>query len=412
MKKEEFFARAIPGSVGPLQGIKILEATVFAAGPLVGTVLTDLGAESVKCDPPETGDTLRRMGPFVGEEPDLEASSFYLAINRNKKSITLKLSSPEGQEIFRDLAQRVDVVVQNFKPGTRDKWGLGYEAIRRIKPDVIYTSISGFGQFGPLSHKPGFDSVGQAMGGLMNINGYPDRPPMRVGNAIIDNITGWMGAMATISALFYREKTGEGQHIDANLLDTTLYASDMALTATAHTGLQWQRTGGRHPSAPPSVYSCIEDYVLIILVVDSHWARFCRIAGREDLIDDPRTQTGAARGQHPELIEEVVAPWTRERTVKEVVSTLEEAEIVVAPILNYEQILENDHVRERGMIEEVEHSIHGKLKLYGVGPKLSRTPGSVRSAAPLLGEHNQEVYRDWLGLSGEKLAQLKDKGVI
>ena len=162
MKKEEFFARAIPGSLGPLEGIKVLEATVFAAGPFVGTVLTDLGAESIKCDPPEVGDTLRRMGPFVGGGTDTEASSFYLAINRNKKSITLKLSSSDGQELFRDLAGRVDVVVQNFKPGTMDKWGLGYEDIRRIKPDIIYTSISGLGKFGHLSQKPDNDTEVQA----------------------------------------------------------------------------------------------------------------------------------------------------------------------------------------------------------------------------------------------------------
>lgn len=412
MNKEEFFREAVPNSRGPLVGIKVLEATIFGAGPFVGTVLSDLGAESIKIDPPRIGDNLRGIGPFVGGDANLEASSFHLAINRNKKGITLKLSLPEGREIFLELCRKVDVVVQNFKPGTMAKWGLGYEEVKKIKPDIIYTSISGFGQYEPLSPKPGFDTVGQAMGGLMNINGYPDGPPMRVGNAIIDNMTGWMGSLATISALYYREKTGEGQHIDVSLLDSTIYASDMAITGTAHAGLRWRRMGGRHPSAPPSVYRCKDDYVLIIVIVDTHWARLCKIIGREDLVEDPRCQTALSRSQHPDLVEGIISSWTRDKTVREVVSILEEAEIVVCPIFNYEQILENDHIRERGMIDEVEHPLFGSLKLYGVGPKFSRTPGKVRTPAPMLGQHNKEIYEGWLGYDEDKLLELKERGVI
>ncbi|MBI2876482.1 MAG: CoA transferase, partial [Candidatus Tectomicrobia bacterium] len=197
MRKEEFYRDAIPGSQGPLEGLRVLEATNYAAGPFAGTLLADLGAESIKIDVPGTGDFLRLTPPYVPSSSELDRSCYHLSINRNKKNITLSLRHPEGQELFRQLARHTDVIIENFKPGTMDRWGLGYRDIAKIKPDIVYTSISGFGQYGPLHHKPGYDSIGQAMGGLMSINGYPDTPPTRTGNAMIDNITGWQGAFGT-----------------------------------------------------------------------------------------------------------------------------------------------------------------------------------------------------------------------
>ena len=208
MRKEEFYREAIRTSAGPLEGIRVLEATTTQAGPVAGMLLGDLGAESIKIDRPDFGEIGRYARPFIQGHSGMDVSTFYQCYNRNKKGITLELSSPRGQELFKQLAPKCDIVLENYRPGTMEKWGLGYQEIRKIKPDIIYTSISGFGQFGPYSHRPGYDPVGQAMGGIMHVTGSPDGPPTRTGNAMADNATGWHGAMATLAALYHRHQTG------------------------------------------------------------------------------------------------------------------------------------------------------------------------------------------------------------
>ncbi|MBI2875528.1 MAG: CoA transferase [Candidatus Tectomicrobia bacterium] len=413
MRKEEFYREARPQSVGPLEGTRVLEATTSYAGPMAGTVLADLGAEVVKVDFPETGELIRHVGPFVPSRSKLDSSAFHLSINRNKKCISLDLRTPEGREIFQQLTARMDIVIENFKPGTMEGWGLGYEEVRKGKPDIIYTSVSGYGQYGPYSHRPGYDHIGQAMGGLMSINGYPDTPPTRTGNAMIDNITGWQGAFGTLAALFCREKTGQGQHVDASLLDSALYTTELGIMAAANANYLWQRMGCGHPAAGGEhPYSCQDGYLVISANNMVHWPRLCRIMGREDLIEDPRTNTVAARAENRKLVAETIDSWTRKHTIQQVLEVLEEAEIVCAPVLNFKQILEVDHIRERGMVAEVEHPTAGRLQLYGVATKFSRTPAGVRTPAPLLGQHNEEVYGNLLGLSRERMAELKEKGII
>jgi crotonobetainyl-CoA:carnitine CoA-transferase CaiB-like acyl-CoA transferase len=392
-----------------------LEATKAAAGPFAGMLLADLGAESIKVELPGTGDPSRIGVPQVDSSSELDRSSYYLTINRNKKCITLDLRKPKGQEIFCALAQKVDVIIQNYKPGTMDGWGLGYKDIKKVKPDIIYTSVSGFGQYGPYHHLPGYDTVGQAMGGLMHINGYPDTPPTRIGNAMVDNLTGWQGAFATLAALHYRNKTGMGQHLDVSLLDSALYTTDMGIMAAANANYKWERMGSSHPvlggfgKIPPA---CKDGYIVMIAALDSHWARLCRIMGREDLIDDPRTCNRIARAQNSELLDEVINSWTREKTVAEAVEILNSEGIVATPIYDFDQILADKHIQERGMIAEVEHPASGKLKLFGVAAKFSKTPGGVRLPSPMLGQHNEEVYQDWLGFSPEKIKSLKTESVI
>lgn len=413
MKKEEFFRDALPDSVGPLEGVRVLEATHNFAGPNVGTVLADLGADSIKCDPPATGDILRQLPPFVDPEQSLETGTQHLSINRNKRNITLNLRHPEGQELFRRMTKEMDIVVENFKPGTMAGWGLGYQDLQGVKPDIIYVSVSGFGQFGPYHARPSYDAVGQAMGGLIYVTGQPDGPPTRPGFGLGDSLAGWQGALAALAALHYRNRTGKGQHIDISQVDTILYLSESGILLASNLGHSWERMGSGHPlGAPYNVYQCQDGHVFIGIALDRHWERFCRIAGREDLIDDPRTRSTTQRAHHRGLVDEVVSCWVRHKTVSEVVATLIEAGLVVAPIYSFPQIIQDKHIQERDMVAEVEHPAAGKIALYGVAAKFSLTPARVRRPAPMMGQHNKEVYGDWLGLSADEMAELEEKGVI
>ncbi|MBI2876068.1 MAG: CoA transferase [Candidatus Tectomicrobia bacterium] len=413
MKKEEFFKEAIPGSAGPLEGLRVLEATTSLAGPFVGTLLADMGAEVIKCEMPGTGEIIRYCPPFLPTPHLLDRSLIHLSVNRNKKNITLALNRKAGAQIFRELAAKADVVVQNYKPGTMEKWGAGYEELRRVKADLIYTSISGYGQFGPYHTKPGYDPVAQAMSGLMNITGEPEGPPTTTGNYIADNITGWQGAFATLAALYYREKTGKGQHVDVSLLDTLIYTSEMGIMGAAQIDFAWRRMGsGAHPVGTRVLYRCTDGYVCLLVGLQAHWERLCHIMGREDLIDDPRTRTIVDRATQPDFAAACVQEWTQTQTVSEVVRLLDEAELVVAPIYGFPEVLQDGHIREREMVTEVEHPLHGRLKLYGVAAKHSLTPGRVRTAAPMLGQHNQEIYGKLLGYGEEKLSELREAGII
>lgn len=412
MKKEEFYREARRDVTGPLQGVRVLEATTAGAGPWAGTLLADMGADIIKVDQPGAGDMARKLPPFVKDENRQETGGLHLSINRNKKNITLKLSSPEGAELFRQLASKMDIVIQNFKPGTMSKWGVGYEDIRRVKPDIIYASISGFGQFGPLHERAGYDGVGQAMGGLMHITGYPDGPPTKTGNAMADNITGWLGAFSCVSALYWRQQTGEGQHLDVSLLDTILYVSEVGILGAASANFNWKRMG-RHPAAPRAVHRCGDgNYLYLMCVLDQHWAKLCHLMNRPDLITDPRTSTTPDRAANHEVCEAAIEAWVSTKSADEVVDLTNQQGLVCAPVLDFSQIIRNEHILERDMVADVEHPVAGPIKIYGVGPKLSRTPTRVRMPAPTLGQHNAEVYGHLLALDEVRMDQLKEQGII
>jgi crotonobetainyl-CoA:carnitine CoA-transferase CaiB-like acyl-CoA transferase len=412
MKKEEFYKEKKETSIGPLDGIRVLEATTSGAGPWAGTLLADMGAEVLKIDQPETGDLLRRLPPFLKSDTPLETGLFHLSINRNKKNITLKLSSEEGAGIFKRLVPHMDIIIENFKAGTMDKWGVGYNAIKQINPTIIYTSISGFGQYGPLHTRAGYDGVGQAMGGLMNITGYPDRPPAKTGNAMADNITGWLGAFVSVCALYYRKNTGEGQQCDVNLLDSILYTSEVGIIGAANANYHLKRIG-HHPLTFRSVYKCKDDrYVYLMALLDKHWKKFCQLISREDLIDDPRTNNATVRLQNKKTCEEAIEAWVKDKTMEEVISLLGAEGLVCAPVLEYAEIVKNEHVIAREMVAETEHPIAGKINIYGVAPKLSKTPGNVRLPAPLLGQHNEETYLGKLNMNREEFDRYKASGVI
>ncbi len=414
MEKSEFFADARTDTQGPLTGIRVLEATNYASGPVCGMILSDLGAESVKCELPGTGDPNRFVPPFIKDQRDGESSVVYNTMNRGKRCVTLDFRKPEGQELFRRLAANADVLIENFSPGTMDAWGIGYQAIRAIKPDIIYTSISGFGQFGPLSHKKGFDPVGQAMGGLMSVTGEAGGRPLRAGTVIADDMAGWQAAIGTLAALHHHTKTGEGQQVDACLTDSQLYATSYGIMAAAETGHIWQRSGNAiGGGAPMNTYRTSDDHWLCLFApFEKQWQALCVVMGQPELASDPRCADWNARVANAEFIDLEVAAWIATMTADQAEATLEAADLVAARVMDFGDIVKFPHYHARDMIVKAEHAVHGPITHYGVATKHSRTPGGVRRAAPLLGEHNAQIFGGELGLGAAELADLKTKKII
>ena len=412
MTKEEFFQEADTATDGPLDGIMVLEACTTYAGPVAAAELADMGAEVIKCELPGSGDVSRAFAPHVPGAPELDRSAPFLSINRNKKSITLNFHHPQGQALFLQLAQRADIVVQNFRPGTMDKWHIGYADIREVKSDIVYVSISCLGQWGPLSHKVGYDVDAQAMGGLMSITGQADGPPLKTGNATADFLTGVKAAQAGLAALVRRLRTGQGQHVEIAMVDAILSVTEGGIMQAATCGEVWKRDGNRHPAvAPVNTFACADGYIILALAHDKQWQRLSVLIGREDLRDDPRAATVAARKKHEPLIESAISAWTQAQTVREAVAQLNAESISASPIYDFNDIIQEGHFRVRDMVCEVEHPTSGHLTHYGSAPKFARTPGGIRTPAPLLGQHNAEVYGSF-GYSAEILEEWQKAGVI
>jgi crotonobetainyl-CoA:carnitine CoA-transferase CaiB-like acyl-CoA transferase len=414
MEKQEFFAEARADSFGPLTGIRVLEATNYASGPVCGMIMSDLGAESIKCEMPGTGDPNRFVPPLIENRRDGESSAVFGSINRGKRSITLDFRKPEGQALFRRLAATADIVIENFAPGTMDAWNIGYKAIREVKPDIIYVSISGFGQYGPLFHRRGFDPVGQAMGGLMSVTGEKGGRPLRAGTVIADDMAGWQAAIGALSALYHRSRTGEGQWIDACLTDAQLYATSFGIMAAAECDYVWKRAGNAIGSgAPMNTYKTSDGHWLSIFApFDKTWQALCGVMGKPELASDPRCADWNARAENSEFVDLEVGAWVATQTADQAEATLEAAEVVAARVMGFDEIVKFPHYRERDMVVEAEHPRNGMLTHFGVSPKHSRTPGRVRRAAPLLGEHNNEIYGGELGLSEAELHELQEKKII
>lgn len=416
MKKSDFYKDAHSDGHGPLAGIRVLEATNYGAGPICGMVLSDLGAESIKCELPHSGDPIRAWPPYVAgsDGKDLWSGAWGLTFNRGKRAVTLDFRKPEGQELFRRLAQHADVVVENFTPGTMARWGLGYADLRAVKPDLIYVSISGFGQWGPLRDKRGLDPIGQSMGGVMASTGEPDGPPLRVGFAIADNMSGWMGAMGALAALHYRRRSGRGQWVDASLIDAMLTTSDVKLMGVANADYQIKRTGnGTDLGAPLDLYRCADGRWLYVHALYDHlWRRLCDAIGRPELKDDERTRDWAGRAANIPFVNEAVGGWTAAHALEEAMAVLDAAGVTCAPVLSFPEILATEHYRERESVLEMTHPKYGPLTHYGYPAKFSRTPARPRGVAPALGQDNDAIYGELLGLSAQKRADLSARGVI
>jgi formyl-CoA transferase len=394
---------------GPLDGVKVLDLTRVLAGPYCTMFLGDLGAEVVKVEQPGVGDDTRGWGPpFVGGE-----SAYYLCVNRNKKSLTLDLKSNQGIELLRRLAKCADVVIENFRPGTMERLGLGEKDLRAVNPRLIYASLSGFGADGPMSDWPGYDLIVQAWGGLMSITGTPDGEPTKVGVAIIDIVAGLMLGKAITAALFAREKLGVGQRIDTSLLEAEVACLINVGSNYLVEGKIPSRWGNAHPSIVPyQSFKTADGYLVLGVASEGIWRRFCQAIGKVDLADDPRFAKNSNRVENRTELIKILSQIFLSRTTDAWLSLLNEAEVPSAPVQTVDQVFSAPQVLHREMLVEVEHSTAGTVRMAGIPVKFSSTPASIRLPPPLLGQHTKEILETWLGIGREEIAELKRKSVI
>ncbi|MBX5445746.1 MAG: CoA transferase [Sphaerobacter sp.] len=393
---------------GPFAGVRVLDLSRILSGPYCTMVLADYGAEVIKVERPGAGDDTRHWGPpFIGGE-----SGYFLSINRNKKSITVDMSTPEGREIIYRLARTADVAIENFRPGTADRLGIGYERLRQENPSIIYCSISGFGQTGPYRDRPGYDALAQAMSGMMAITGEPDGPPMKHGMSIADIGAGMWAVFAIAAALYHRERTGEGQAIDVSLLDAQLSWLTYAAGNYFASGKNPGRYGSAHPNIVPyQPFATADGYIMLAVGNDRLWQQFCQAAGRPELADQPGFRTNAERVTNRADVVATVGEIMAQRTTAEWMELLERAGIPAGPINTVEQILDDPHVLAREMVVTLQHPTAGEIKTVGIPAKLSDTPGTVRSAPPLLGQHTDEILAE-LGYDAAAIADLRERGIV
>jgi len=409
MNKTDFFREARRDIPGPLTGTRVLEATTTWAGPMCGCLLADFGADVIKVELPD-GEISRTIPPFL---PDTNPpiSNMHATVNRNKRSLSLDLRTAEGREIFLMLAARSDIVLENFRPGTMDKWGVGYDAVRKMKPDIIYTSISGFGQYGPEHDRAGYDTLAQAASGFMSLNGNREGTPVRAATALCDDLAGMHGALATLAALSHHHRTGEGQHVDVSLLDSILFQSNGNLTLAA-LGVPLPRWGNESPYAmPANVYACRDGHIRLAVVLDSHWKILARVIGRPDLAENPEFAQQAHRFTHREEVNALIASWCESRLADEVLALFIKAGLAAAPVRTYAQAAQDPHVLERAMLQDTQQADGSTLPITGPAAKFSRTPTHVRTAAPALGAHDEDILRE-IGLSPADIEQLRSKKVV
>ena len=394
----------------PLQGIRVLDLTQVLFGPFSTMLLSDLGAEVIKIERPEGGDIARGNGPFVRE-----VSTYFLSLNRGKKSVTLNLANERGREIFLKLVEQADMLVQNFVPGTMESFGLGYEAVKARNPRIIYVAGSGFGQHGPYAQKPAFDVIIQAMGGVLSITGEPGRPPVRPGVSYGDISAGLFLCIATLAALQERHRSGEGQFIDISMLDCQVTVQENAFVRYLNTGEIPRPLGTRHPVITPfQVFPTKDGYVAVALRggVKNQWPLYCAAINRLDIMDDPRFETGWLRTQNYDALEPILNEAMKTKTTQEWVTELEQLGIPCGPVNRIDQVANDPQIKARDMLIEVQHPVAGTFKVVNTPFKFSRTPCKAERAAPELGEHNQEILSGLLGMSQHEIEKLKASGVI
>ena len=396
--------------VKALEGIRVLDFTRMYGGPLGTMILAELGAEVIKVEVPGGGDAIRTTAPLTqGQE-----SYRFVALNRGKRGITLNLHSEEGQRICKELVRKCDVLIENFTPGMMDKYGLGYEQLKRYNPHLIYASISGFGHTGPYRTRVAFDTIIQAMGGLISVTGFPDSPPTKVGPAIADFMGGIFSTIAILAALQHRNRTNEGQFIDLSMQDCVWYITAIQfLPLYILTGQEPQRLGNRQIEVTPfNIYKAKDGYIVIGVVTVDQWHRLLEVIGREDLKDVPEYASQATRIKYVEEIDAIVGKWTRERTVDEMIKLLRTVDLACSPVPTFGQVAKDPQLASRNMQVDVEQLISGKLRVPGSVFKMSQTPGDPTEPAPFLGQHNVEVYSKLLGYDHATIDRLQREGVI
>ena len=393
---------------GPLAGLKVVELGTLIAGPYCGRLLAEFGAEVIKVESPGEGDPLRKWRKLHEGN-----SLWWYAQARNKKSVAVNLKDPDGQEVVRRLVAGADILVENFRPGALEKWGLGYEALARDNPRLIMVRLSGFGQTGPNKDRPGFGAIGESMGGMRYITGYPDRAPVRVGISIGDSLAAMFGVIGALMAIHHRTKSGRGQVVDVALYEAVFAMMESMLPEYGMGGFVRERSGAALPGIVPSnTYPCKDGkYVVIGANADSIFKRMMRGIGRPDLADDPSLASNDGRVRRTEELDRVIGEWTAGHSLDEVLAVLERAEVPSGRIYSIADIAADLHYQARGMIER--HKLAGgeELLLPGVVPKLSETPGATRWIGPRLGEHTDEVLAA-AGYDRQRIAELRARGVV
>ena len=392
----------------PLSGLRVIELGQLIAGPFCGQLLGDFGAEVIKVEAPDRPDPARDWGAVKVNEQ----SVFWAIIARNKKSLTLNLRLEKGQDILKRLVSTADILVENFRPGTLEKWGLSPEVLHQINPRLVITRVSGYGQSGPESHKPGYASVGEAKGGLRHLIGEPDRPPARAGVSLGDTMTGTFAALGTMMALFHREKSGRGQVVDAAIYESVLAFMESLLPEYALGGHTRERSGGILPRiAPSGAYPCSDGMVIIGANQDTLFQRLSDMIGT-DWATDARYATHDARGENQLELDEMISDWTRDRSMQEVLRLCEAHAVPSGPVNTAKEMLVDDHMKAREAILKVFSPMLGAdVPMQGVVPKLDLTPGSINSTGPALGQDTRAIL-DVLGYSLEDQAALRDQNVI
>lgn len=403
---------------GSLAGLKVFDLTRILAGPSCTQILGDLGAEVIKIERPDVGDDTRNFAPpYLPDDQgaDTGESAYFAGTNRNKRSVTLNLSDPEGQALARRLLADSDILVENFKTGTLEKYGLGYEQLKAEFPKLIYCSITGFGHTGPYAARPGYDALVQAMGGVMSLTGEPAGEPMKIGVSIADLMSGMYAGVSILAAVNHQRNTGKGQHIDISMLDTHVaWLANQGMNYLA-TGEIPERLGNNHPNIVPyQVMPAADGYFVLSVGNDPTFERFCEVAGCQNLLEDARFNKAVERVRNRDHVTETLNEITRQQPSAWWLEALEKAKIGCGPINNLAQVFDDPQVKSREMVIEMDHPATGskKAKLIASPIKMSETPAEYRLAPPLLGQHTDEVLQEKLGLSAAEAASLRDKGVI
>lgn len=402
--------RPVEFANGALADLRVLELGTLLAGPFCGQILGDMGADVIKIEPPNQGDPMR----VWGRHDDAQGPSLWWpVVSRNKKSITLDLRQAEGQAVLKELVAKTDFLLENFRPGTLEKWGLSYEALSAINPRLIMIRVSGYGQTGPYAHRAGFGAIGEAMGGMRYVVGDPTTAPSRMGISIGDSLAATFACVGALSALHYREKTGRGQVVDSAIYEAVLNMMESLITEFDKTGFIRERTGAILPNiAPSNVYPTADSLVLIAANQDTVFKRLCEAMGRPELAQDSAYVDHRSRGRHQAQLDELIGRWTSTKPTREVLDLMDAHGVPAGLIYRAPDMLTDPQFAARQAIVTVKHPQYGDLKMQNVAPKLSATPGTIRSVAPGLGQHNDEVYLNLLRIAPERYAALKAGRVV
>lgn len=396
--------------MAPLEGIRVLEMGQLIAGPFCGQLLADFGAEVVKIEPLGSGDAMRQWG----RTDDKGNTLWWPVIARNKKSLAINVRGPHMAEILKELVTKADILVENFRPGRMEEWGLGYDVLSKLNPGLIMVRVSGFGQSGPYKERAGFASVCEAMGGLRYVSGFPDRPSVRVGISIGDTLAGQNAFQGALLALHHRARTGEGQVIDASIYESVLGVMESLISEYDAGGHVRERAGSVLPGiAPSNAYPTAGgDAIIIGANHDSLFARLATLMGRPELAKDSRFHDHQARGRNQEMLDEIISQWTKDKSSSALMEQLTEAGVPAGPTYRAKEMLEDPHFQARESITRVPDEKFGSIAMQNVFPRLSASPGQIRHTGPDLGEHSEIVLTEWLGYSEGQIASLRAEGVI